>query len=288
MLVVTQGAEWSFSKELDACSRDDLWRCLVLKFSQADRKPGGWFSEVTDKIQHCIGDDNGRIFLFPNDDVYVLAKNITQKNFHAMLGHLAPALAPISILSLSYLYELPGDKAKIEKFIRDTRAALLTSQVQAEPAAPSLYIDADHQPYVETIAARREKRGHIGVLIVEDDPFSRRLVGKSLETQFEITTADTGQEAIFAYIRSAPDIVFLDIGLPDTNGLDVLAKLQEIDPKVYVVMLSANGNKSNVLKAVENGAKSFVAKPFAREKLIQSINKCPTVIAKSKKSRSVQ
>ena len=129
---------------------------------------------------------------------------------------------------------------------------------------------------------RREKREKPGILVVEDDPFSQRLVSKSLEDNFDIYAAVTGQEAVSAYIRHAPDMVFLDIGLPDASGLDVLLKIFEIDAQAHIVMLSGSGSRDNILKAVENGAKGFVGKPFTREKLLQYINKCPFVQAKQK------
>ena len=79
------------------------------------------------------------------------------------------------------------------------------------------------------------------------------------------------------YVNKAPDVLFLDIGLPDINGHDVLERLFKLDPQAYVVMFSGNGDRENVLKAVELGAKGFVGKPFTQEKLIQYIEKSPFI-----------
>ena len=77
------------------------------------------------------------------------------------------------------------------------------------------------------------------------------------------------------YVTHAPDVLFLDIELPDITGHDVLQKVLEMDPDAFVIMLSGNGNKENIFKAMKTGAKGFVGKPFTKDKLLQYILKCP-------------
>lgn len=69
--------------------------------------------------------------------------------------------------------------------------------------------------------------------------------------------------------------MFLDINLPDISGHDVLARLRDIDPQIYAVMLSGHTQSENVMEALKMGAKGFVSKPFTKEKLLQYIAKCP-------------
>lgn len=283
MLIITQDARQAFLTEVNQCVvKNEIWRCMIFSFSKTGKKPESWFSSVTEKIHHCLGSDSGRIFLDTDGDLYVLGKHITEKSYQFLLEKISPIFLPTAISNLSTLQELPVDKDKIEKFIGNKCIDIQKTQENTEPSSSSLYIDDFHRPHIEAISAKRKKRQNIGILIVEDDLFSQRLVAKSLEREFDVFTAASGQDAIFAYITHAPDIVFLDIGLPDASGLEVLQKLQEMDPDLYVVMLSANGNRANILKAVENGAKGFIGKPFPREKLIQSIKNCPTAQAKGK------
>lgn len=282
MLVITQETGQAFARELEFClQKDESWRCVILNFSQASLKSKNWFTRVSEKIHYCLGDEAGSIFLFEDNDLYILSRHATKKSFDYLLTHLSTVLMPLPVRGLASLYELPMDWKILKDFLAE-KEDKKNKEIKVEFKQPSLFIDALHKPLLSSITARREKREKPGILVVEDDPFSQRLVCKSLEEGFEIHAASTGQEAISAYIRHAPDMVFLDIGLPDTNGLDVLLKILETDTQAHVVMLSGSGNRGNILKAVENGAKGFVAKPFTREKLLQYINKSPFVQAKQK------
>ena len=282
MLVITQETEQAFTKELEFClQKDESWRCVILRFSKATQKSNDWFSRATEKIHSCLGDDAGSIFLFEDSDLYVLSRHATKRSFDFLITHLSTVLAPIPVKGLASLYELPMDW-KVLKGLLAEKTDKKNKNAKSEFKRPSLLIEGHYKPLLSSIAVRREKREKPGILVVEDDPFSQRLVSKSLEDNFDIYAAVTGQEAVSAYIRHAPDMVFLDIGLPDASGLDVLLKIFEIDAQAHIVMLSGSGSRDNILKAVENGAKGFVGKPFTREKLLQYINKCPFVQAKQK------
>lgn len=128
---------------------------------------------------------------------------------------------------------------------------------------------------IASLAERRKNRKHIEVMVVEDDPFSLTLVNRSLRPTYRVTCAQDGYDAVATYALKAPDIIFLDIELPDASGHDVLHKLLSIDPDAFIVMLSGNGSKENVLSAMNNGAKGFIGKPFAQEKLLGYIQRTP-------------
>lgn len=277
MLVITQDTQTAFSRELDfILQKTEPWRCIVFKFSNVEKLPDDWFLPITEKINLYLGENNGKIFLYPDNDLYILSRHITQKTLLRLLAYLQPTLTPIPLQGLASLYELPVDA----QTLKELKEKIPDQKIETEnkPCKPSLCIDTLLQPLLANITDRREKHEKGAVLIVEDDPFSQRLVEKSLEENYEIYTASSGQDALNNYIRNAPHVVFLDIGLPDASGLDVLLKIFEADPKAYVVMLSGNGSKDNVIKALANGAKGFVAKPFAKDKLNHYINKCPTIL----------
>jgi two-component system chemotaxis response regulator CheY len=100
------------------------------------------------------------------------------------------------------------------------------------------------------------------------------MLSNMLKSHYVVLGAQTGMEALDMYRKDAPDFVFLDIDLPDTNGHKVLAGLIGIDPHAFVVMLSANSQMDNVRKAVAEGAKGFVAKPFNKSKIEGYIQIC--------------
>ncbi len=86
--------------------------------------------------------------------------------------------------------------------------------------------------------------------------------------------------ALDKYTNIAPDILFLDINLPDVTGHELLEKILILDPDAYVIMLSGNCDRDNITQAISKGAKGFIAKPFTKDKLFQYIDRCPTIALK--------
>ncbi|MCB1537729.1 MAG: response regulator [Rhodospirillales bacterium] len=132
-------------------------------------------------------------------------------------------------------------------------------------------------PEPRQAAIDRKDREHNVVLVADDNTFIRFLVKKWLGAQAKIVEVSNGADVMSAYLRSNPDMVFLDIHLPGCSGKDVLARLMQADPEAYVVMLSADSNRDNVMNTVRTGAKAFITKPFTRDTLHRYFLKCPTV-----------
>ncbi|NDG04196.1 MAG: response regulator, partial [Alphaproteobacteria bacterium] len=112
---------------------------------------------------------------------------------------------------------------------------------------------------------RRKCRSPLHVLVVEDDPLTRRIIASCLKDDHALITATNAHEAVANYLIYAPDIVFLDIGLPDVDGFAALHEIVANDHDAYVVMLSANSYLDNVTAALNAGASGFIGKPFKRD-----------------------
>jgi CheY-like chemotaxis protein len=110
------------------------------------------------------------------------------------------------------------------------------------------------------------------LLVVEDNEFSRKLIATALNGR-RYLFAKNGKEAIGFFEVNKPDMVFLDIELPDLTGLTVLSELLKVDPAAFIVMLSANSDKETVVKCIKSGAKGFIAKPFSKAKVDSYIEK---------------
>ena len=115
----------------------------------------------------------------------------------------------------------------------------------------------------------------VRVLLVDDDRTTRRLVKAQLKDRCDVIEAPDVSQGITSYNAFQPDIVFMDIELPDGNGQDLLAWMLRNDPGAFVVMFSGHSQSDNVLKAVESGAKGFVAKPYNIEHMLHFIRMCP-------------
>ncbi|MEF3169063.1 MAG: sigma-54 dependent transcriptional regulator [Deltaproteobacteria bacterium] len=106
------------------------------------------------------------------------------------------------------------------------------------------------------------------ILIVDDDAAIRDGSSQALVRQgHEVLQAATGREALSLLDRSEFDLVFLDLKLPDINGLDLLKTIRERDPLVQIVMITAYGTIQNAVEAMRLGANDFLSKPFAPDEL---------------------
>ena len=109
------------------------------------------------------------------------------------------------------------------------------------------------------------------ILVVDDEPPIRRLLRTGLSTQgFEISDAADGATALAALSRKH-DLVILDLGLPDINGLEVLRSVRERGDLTPVVILSSRGDEAGKVKAFELGADDYVTKPFGMNELIARV-----------------
>jgi two-component system KDP operon response regulator KdpE len=107
------------------------------------------------------------------------------------------------------------------------------------------------------------------VLVADDEPAIRRLLRTSLPTQgWRVIEAGSGAEALAAVARGGADVLLLDLGLPDTDGLDVIRTLRAGGSALPIVVLSARDDERGKVTALELGADDYVTKPFGMAELV--------------------
>lgn len=112
------------------------------------------------------------------------------------------------------------------------------------------------------------------ILIVDDAEFLRVRITKMLSGDgFEVFEAENGLKALNTYKEVRPDVVLMDVTMPEMDGLTALKEIRKFDPQARVVMLTALGQESVVLEAVKSGARDFIVKPFERERVMSAIQK---------------
>jgi two-component system KDP operon response regulator KdpE len=109
------------------------------------------------------------------------------------------------------------------------------------------------------------------ILLVEDDPALRRALRTSLRSRdFEVLEAATGEDAIVVAADRKPNVVLLDLGLPDVDGIDVLRQLRGFS-EVPVIVLTARDDQNEKVRSLDAGADDYVTKPFDTEELLARI-----------------
>lgn len=109
------------------------------------------------------------------------------------------------------------------------------------------------------------------ILIVDDETQIRRMLRIALKSEgYDVAKAEDGESGLVAIARQQPDLVVLDLGLPDMDGLELLQHLRDWST-VPVIMLTVRGNDREKVQALDSGAQDYVTKPFSVEELLARI-----------------
>lgn len=292
MRLVKKDAEKILLEEIKESWRDNkLDRCLYLKLSKINLESKEEFLLLIDEIKEFFYDQEVSIYPCHDEDVFILGRQITNKKLSSFIAHLRSDLLPASFhRKLAVLFEVKNDWGQIRnictKKIEDIELKKLRMNSEERKKLKEKKLTQEklkiinskiNEDLISTLSSRRSSRTKSTILVVEDDFFSARLIKNSIGKNHDVITAKDGKEAVRFYAKEAPDILFLDIDLPDIDGHTLLNKIFEMDKSAYVVMLSGNSDKNNILKSIKQGAKGFIGKPFRKDKLYQYINGSPHI-----------
>lgn len=149
----------------------------------------------------------------------------------------------------------------------ENRATTETQILSALHKIPGL------MPQFARLLKLRRLRHAKQVLLVEDQLLSRRLMQEFLSKFTAVSEAVNVKGGLEHYLRHAPDIVFLDIDLPDDTGHMLARIIKSIDPDAYVVMVTGNHTASDVAAARHNNIDGYIVKPFNKQKIMNSLVK---------------
>lgn len=215
-----------------------------------------------------------QLYFLHGGDIILITREVKLETLKIALQHLSEIFPRAEDSPhLTQIYDFSVHFEKFQTFVAE-QFTLYKERLAAESAKPeenkNRVISVD-PAYAQNMLTQRAHREGLHIMLVEDDAFTLQLVHNVL-SEHTIIRAMDGFDAVESYMLNAPNIVFLDIGLPTLTGHEVLAKILEFDPNAFIVMLSGNSFMEDVAKAMKNGAKGFVAKPFPKEKLINYVD----------------
>ena len=113
------------------------------------------------------------------------------------------------------------------------------------------------------------------ILICDDEAFMRRMIKDILtKNGYNIAgEAENGAKAVEKYNELKPDLVLMDITMPEMDGIQALKKIKETDPNASVIMCSAMGQQAMVIESIQSGAKDFIVKPFQADRVLEAVQK---------------
>jgi two-component system chemotaxis response regulator CheY len=113
------------------------------------------------------------------------------------------------------------------------------------------------------------------ILIVDDAAFMRMMIKDILtKNGYQVVgEAADGMQAVEKYKETAPDLITMDITMPEMDGISALKEIKKLNPNVKVIMCSAMGQQAMVIDAIQAGAKDFIVKPFQADRVLEAISK---------------
>jgi two-component system chemotaxis response regulator CheY len=113
------------------------------------------------------------------------------------------------------------------------------------------------------------------ILICDDAAFMRMMIKDILvKNGYNIAgEAENGLKAIDKYTETKPDLVMMDITMPEMDGIQALKKIKALDPAANVIMCSAMGQQAMVIESIQSGAKDFIVKPFQSDRVLEAVKK---------------
>ncbi|HUP48871.1 MAG TPA: response regulator, partial [Thermoanaerobaculia bacterium] len=120
------------------------------------------------------------------------------------------------------------------------------------------------------------------ILVVDDDPQILSGLAALLSAEWEVRTAETGKDALTAFAEFSPDVVLLDVQLPDFSGIELLHQFKMYSEAAAVIMMSGVGDLARVIDSMKLGAETFLQKPFDTETLTLTLQQVSKMIAQQR------
>lgn len=200
-------------------------------------------------------------------------------------NHIRPELIKLQEKALSLLTSFVVDK-KVEAKPEAPLIPQINNAVQAAAHASSQASEQQLKPAAEPLEVNKVKTIP-KILLVEDDPISIHCTTLLLSNyKMDIDTALTGRRALAALKSKKYDIVFLDLNLPDTNGIYILDQIKRSDclnKPTPIILLTGNKNKNTVKQAIQMGAEGYIVKPLYKDILYKHFKKYNIPLYVSKK-----
>ena len=129
-----------------------------------------------------------------------------------------------------------------------------------------------------------EKTKKLTAMIVEDEKVTNELLSSTFKNFFsDVTSCFNGDEALIAYDKIKPDVVFVDIIMDGMDGIELSRKIREKNPSQIIIVISASNDIEKISESIEVGVNSFIQKPIDTKKIIELLTNIVAMVAKKRK-----
>ena len=129
-----------------------------------------------------------------------------------------------------------------------------------------------------------EQTKKLTAMVVEDEGVANELLSSTFKNFFsDVSSAFNGQEALEMFSKLSPDIIFVDIIMPEMDGIELSRRIREINPNQIIIVISASNDIQKISESIDIGVNSFIQKPIDTKKIIELLTNVTSLIAKKKK-----
>ena len=280
---IQKNAELRFLEAFEERSANALYvgGILYCTFSKGSFKTGP--DEVLPFLKDILRDNSGELYFCDDGDLIITWRGRIGETSKAIItqfrAHFTKELLPFQDSEIFTLYDpqTQGEELRLllrQKIQKDSDPeSPISTQKNSAPQKQILLELSEHQKSaLQKSLSRRRSRQRSEVLIVEDQDFSRKLLSGLLSKTNQCFEAKNAYEAIHYFAEHAPDIIFLDIELPDQDGHNLASFFKSLDPKSFIIMVTGNNYTKDVQRAKENRVNGFIAKPYSKQMIFNSVD----------------
>lgn len=293
MIIVSQKSETRLLQALqDNRKERQGQKCFHLRFSKTKALRDDVFEKFTQRVEGLPDSYLAQSYVCQDTDIFILMHEFMQRQFLSLAQEISGTIVSDSSSNIIDVYDMGADRdviiALVEKKISALEMLVDKSDLgQDENSAHITQALSNIDPLqIASLPSRRKNRDYPIILVIDDDQLSRTLVNNVLQNDYRLVFSENGKSGIKSYVEHAPDVLFLDIGLPDILGSDLLELFFQIDPENYTIMFSGQRSEDNIYGALRQGAQGFVEKPFSREKMIRYVEESPYIKSKQESGSS--
>ncbi|MDH5722640.1 MAG: response regulator [Alphaproteobacteria bacterium] len=250
------------------------WHCVQIMFNDmSDDLRHECLFWIKSFIEAYLKGAEGRVYFCEDSSIHILCKNVPLDVLEQAGKEICNLVYSESSVQVDYqLYDLEKEGMTYAQDVLKRHGNIFChssgDQGNLESAAGSLISLDVPESHINNTKISTE---NTKVMLVEDDPVTRWLVRNTLKDECDLITAPTANKAFTQYMMYQPEIVFLDVNLPDKSGYEVLQWIIHNDPGACVVMFSSQSHMDNIRDALEAGASGFIGKPFIKDQLLDYI-----------------
>ena len=243
MIAYFENAETSLLDSVNQFSRlAPRLRCLHLQLSKyKEDLHAENMSAIIKEALVTFDEKSNYLFCCEDGDIFIIAQYMPVKLSEKFMLKVAKILGAKKDKRVGKLLELSHHSQRLRRVAERKLQKIKAKQKKQTPKIKEKS-EVDFGDLTKTIpnslSKKRAGRSMRQILIIEDDAFTRKLVGSALGNEILVDFAVDAEEGIRKYVRNAPDILLLDIGLPDMSGYEVMDRIKKLDPEANIIMLT--------------------------------------------------